>query len=173
MGRKKPEVDVRQLVLHEAGYKCANPACRGIITLDIHHIVRVADEGKNHPDNLLPLCPTCHALHHAGHIPQASVRAWKMLLLAMNSAFDRPSVDLLLVIHKLGSLQVSGDTVATYSSLIVSGLLRRDCFSIGNFANSFSKYGLYLTDKGRAFVEAWIAGDQRTAIEQLPEPPSQ
>src|SRR6478752_867236 len=94
--RKKLDLHARRLVLHEAGYKCANPVCRNIITLDIHHIVYVSKSGSNAPENLLPLCGHCHDMHHAGEIPSEAIRTWKMLLLALNEAFDRRSVDILL-----------------------------------------------------------------------------
>jgi 5-methylcytosine-specific restriction endonuclease McrA len=87
--RTKIPSDIRQLVLHEAGYHCANPNCRTVLTLDIHHIEYVSQEGSNEPSNLLPLCPNCHALHHSGVISLNSVRTWKMLLLALNEAFDK------------------------------------------------------------------------------------
>ena len=74
--RKKIPADCRQLVLHEAGYRCANPTCRTILTLDIHHLEYVSDDGGNDPANLLPLCPNCHGLHHSGVIPRESIRAW-------------------------------------------------------------------------------------------------
>src|SRR6266567_2983044 len=94
--RKKPHVDAIRLVLHEAGYRCANPACRTILTIDIHHMEYVAEGGSNEPENLLPLCPNCHSLHHRKDIPRESIRAWKMILLAFNDGFDRKSVNLLL-----------------------------------------------------------------------------
>lgn len=98
--RKSLHVDTRQIILHEAGYKCANPTCRHILTLDVHHLDRVSDGGPDDPANLVALCPNCHALHHRGEIPATSLRAWKMLLLAMNEAFDARTVDLLLAIAK-------------------------------------------------------------------------
>ena len=70
----------RQAVLLEAGYKCANPVCRHILTLELHHIVWVKDDGANDLDNLLALCPNCHSLHTAGHIPASAILAWKSLL---------------------------------------------------------------------------------------------
>ena len=56
-------VTKRQLVLLEAGYKCANPSCRHILTLELHHIVWVKDGGGNDLENLLALCPNCYSLH--------------------------------------------------------------------------------------------------------------
>ena len=70
MSRQPIPRSTRELVLLEAGYKCANPVCRHILTLELHHIVWVSHGGGNNLDNLLALCPNCHALHSAGHIPE-------------------------------------------------------------------------------------------------------
>lgn len=96
------KTSVRTRVLHEAGYKCSNPRCRYRITLDVHHVYYVSEGGSDDPANLLPLCPTCHAEHHMGRIPTESLRAWKVLLLAINEAFDRRSVDVLITVYSLG-----------------------------------------------------------------------
>jgi len=85
----------------EAGYKCANPTCRNVITLEIHHIQYVCGGGGDDPSNLLPLCPYCHAMHHQGHIPVEAIRTWKSLLLALNNALDRRSLDLLLYLREM------------------------------------------------------------------------
>ena len=91
--RKAIALDIERQVLHESGYKCGNPTCHRILTLDIHHIVEVGVGGPNDLHNLLALCPNCHALHHRQKvIPIESIRAWKMLLLAINEAYDRRSV---------------------------------------------------------------------------------
>src|SRR5947209_2578255 len=87
---------VRQQVLMEAGYKCGNPACRNILTLELHHILWVKDDGGDEPSNLLALCGYCHDQHTHGHIPHAAIRHWKGMLLALNHAFDLASMDLLL-----------------------------------------------------------------------------
>jgi 5-methylcytosine-specific restriction endonuclease McrA len=91
--RKRIPIEVKQLVLHEGGYKCANPSCRTILTLDIHHLVPVSEGGPNTPENLLALCPNCHSLYHNETIPAQSIKAWKMILLSLNEAFDKRSVD--------------------------------------------------------------------------------
>lgn len=158
--RKKVPIDVQRLVLHEAGYLCGNPSCRTIITLDIHHIVQVSDDGPNEPQNLLALCPNCHALHHRGEIPIESIRAWKMLLLALNEAFDRRSIDILLALDAVGPVETSGDTVFAYcAGLIAAGYIQFRAF--GHICT------YTMTNKGRQLVEAWKAGDQDLAIRQL------
>ena len=106
--RKRIPDPVRNLVLLEAGYKCANPTCRHILTLELHHIVRVKDGGANNPESLLALCPNCHSLHTQGHIPAHAIRTWKSLLLALNSA-NHVTADLLLMLAADEERVASGD----------------------------------------------------------------
>jgi hypothetical protein len=40
-------------MLIEAGYRCAVPTCRTILTLELHHIDPVREDGMNVPDNLI------------------------------------------------------------------------------------------------------------------------
>jgi hypothetical protein len=161
------KLSVRQLVLHEAGYKCANPYCRYPLTLDVHHLHYVSEGGSGDADNLLPLCPTCHTEHHRGSVPIESLRAWKMLMLAINEAFDRRSVDLLLTIERLGKItRISGDGIVDYAPLVASGLVDigevwvQEGVSIG----ATQTYQATLTEKGKLFIEGWKKGDQRAAI---------
>src|SRR5688572_3859413 len=93
---------VRDEVLREAGYKCAVPTCRNVITLQLHHMHWVKKGGGNSATNLLALCGHCHDLHTAGHIPDSAIRYWKGMLHALNAAFDRESMDLLLYLHLRG-----------------------------------------------------------------------
>lgn len=159
--RKKLPLDVKKQVLHLAGYKCGNPVCRTVITLDIHHMVAGANGGVDDPDNLLALCPNCHALFHRGEILPESIRAWKMLLLAINEAFDRKSVDLLLALDHLGSVRLSGDGLLLCASLIGGGLVKQSPRSTGT---AFPLYEVELSERGKAFVNAWKSGDQNAAV---------
>ncbi|MFB6177259.1 MAG: HNH endonuclease, partial [Halobaculum sp.] len=34
--------------------------------LEVHHLHRLSDDGPDHPDNVIALCPTCHARVHHG-----------------------------------------------------------------------------------------------------------
>jgi hypothetical protein len=167
--RKALPLEVRNLVLHEAGYKCANPACRGILTLDIHHLDYVSSGGGDSADNLLALCPTCHALHHKGHIPIESIRTWKMLLLSLNEGFDKRSIDMLLALHQIGCLNVSGEGVLACSSLIASGLARQ-FMNMDSLLGGDISYSLELTAKGQRLVEAWKQGNQAAALNATNSP---
>ena len=188
MARRKVPDSIRQTVLIEAGYRCGVPRCRNILALDLHHIVQVSEGGGNAPDNLLPLCGFCHDLYHRGEITRNAIRYWKGILVALNRAFDHQTIDDLLFLHKVhGSrqylsrwLDLSADGVLKYSRLIGAGLatftivVYRDDggenfydywayapdTSPSSYEISNGKYRVYLTDKGRMLVEAWISGDK-------------
>jgi len=172
MNRKRRQIPIatKSLVLHEAGYRCANPTCRNPLTLDVHHIVYHSEDGSDTPENLIAICPYCHSLHHSGHIPLASLRAWKLLLLALNEGYDRKAIDLLLALHKLERVIASGDAVLNYSGLIASGLV-----SVTTQGSSRSRYGMApdfryeikLSEKGLFMVEAWKKGDQNEVMKAL------
>ena len=179
--RKAIRLDVKLLVLHEAGYKCGNPVCRHVLTLDIHHLTYVSNEGQDTPDNLLPLCPNCHALHHKGEIPEASVRAWKMLLLALNEAFDRRSVDILLALDKKGQIKrLTGDGVIKLAPLMAAGMVKigessheiTGSFALQSFNQHEQMYVAELSDKGKLLVDGWKKGDQAAAVGFVPSIPS-
>jgi len=173
----KVKLSVRQLVLHESGYKCSNPACRHPLTLDVHHLYYSSEGGSDSADNLLPLCGNCHDEHHVGKIPTESLRAWKMLLLAMNAAFDRRSIDILLVLAQSNFIDwVTGDGVPNYAALAASNFITiaqppHQTFRAGGGGNQMQLLDrISLSEKGRLFVEHWKKGDQRAAIELIPLP---
>lgn len=155
-------MDVRQQVLHEAGYRCANPACRTLLTLEIHHLDPVSEGGSNTVDNLLALCPNCHTLHHRRVIPMTSLKAWKLLLLSLNEGFDRISIDVLLAMQQIKNLRVSGDGFVHIAGLLTGGYVR--LAMVGHPAGGTTQLGLRLTEKGQTFIEAWKAGDQQAAV---------
>lgn len=94
--RRKPVPgDVRLAVLTESGFRCGVPACRGIFPIEIHHLVPVRDGGDNDPNNLLPLCPNCHAHHECGTITRSALDGYKSILVALNQAFDQESITML------------------------------------------------------------------------------
>ena len=166
--RKKLPDSVRAAVLHEAGYMCANPRCRTIITLEIHHIEYMSESGGDVPENLLPLCPNCHSLHHMKKITRESIRTWKFLLLALNEAFDRRSVELLLALDRIGMTTCSGDGLVWFAALLASGFVKSQTICGLVNAPNFGKHEIKLSEKGRIFVDAWKRGDQEVAVRGLP-----
>ncbi len=162
-GRTAIPVAVRRDVLMEAGYRCAVPTCRTILTIDIHHIIHVSKGGGNEVSNLIALCPTCHALHHKGVISGEAIRSWKGILMAMNHAFDRESIEHLFFLRRVPDEQplVSGDGVLKFSALIGAGLAS---FDLKMQNGPLLLYGVRLTPKGAALLSAWEEGE-RSALE--------
>ena len=180
--RRKVGDDLRALLLTQTGYKCGNPNCRGIITLEIHHIIQVVDGGGNELENLLPLCPTCHALHHAGHIPQEAIIAWKTLLDSLNNP-SRNLLDLLILLYKepehgkprsgvtIGEINApqdsgvpfifSGDSLPLIAGPINSGLLEiyDRTHNVNVYGGASPNFKIRLTKKGNRLIGCWLSGD--------------
>lgn len=177
--RKDIPATIKHQILMEAGYKCGNPACRNVITLHLHHIVWVTAGGPDESSNLLALCPYCHAMHHAGHIPSEAIRHWKGMLHALNSAFSRESMDLLIFLNKesFEKIWYSGDAVLRFAGLIAAGLVEiceaREAgglsYSNGSVVHPPSTaLRVQLSQRGKMLVDAWIKGDEgqyRRALE--------
>jgi hypothetical protein len=154
-------------VLTEAGYRCAVPTCRQILALDIHHIVEVSEGGDNNPQNLLPLCPTCHALFHRGTIARDAIYAWKAMIVSLSHAFDTQAIDDLLFLANPAvteHLQVSGDGVIKFSRLIGAGLAAFDLYMRNG---PIVLYRVGLTEKGAQLIRAWQSGNRQALAELM------
>ena len=171
--RKKIGSDIRIQVLTEAGYRCAVPTCRTILTLNLHHIVHVEEKGGNDLSNLIALCANCHGLYHQGNIKRESIRVWKGMLVSIGQGFDKNAIDCLLFLDSFSKEEspiISGDTVMKYSKLIASGLIKYKLRYQREMRTGFKEilserpllgYTLSLTPKGKMVVSAWKKGDQR------------
>lgn len=145
----------------------------------------VSEGGDNSPSNLLALCPNCHHLHHKSHIPSDSIRAWKMLQLTLNEAFDKNSIDILLALDYIGGVIITGDGLLNCSALIASNLIyvtdnwigtekQKEPSALGLSLGSgwrdvdrplsIGQYRISLTKKGQSFVTAWKNGNQSDAV---------
>jgi hypothetical protein len=130
---------------------------------------QVSEGGGNEPSNLLCLCARCHSDHHAGRIPDRSLRTWKHLLLTLNAAYDRASIDTLLALHKVGELGISGDALLTRAGLVASGLIEIGTHVVARTTGigSSDAVSVRLSTKGRAFVEAWLDGREGDALRSV------
>lgn len=52
------------IVAERAGYRCQACGADDVI-LELHHRLAVSEGGRDHPDNMMVLCPSCHARAHA------------------------------------------------------------------------------------------------------------
>jgi 5-methylcytosine-specific restriction protein A len=65
----------RRAVLLRSEGRCENPDCarpapdvtdRGDPILEVDHVERIADGGRDHPTQMIALCPNCHAVKTRG-----------------------------------------------------------------------------------------------------------
>lgn len=154
---------VKREVLIEAGYRCRVPTCRNLLIVDLHHIVDVAEGGGNEPGNLLPLCPTCHALYTRGQITRDAAKAWKAVLVSLNQAFDRRTIDDLIFLEGVGKSQedfvCTGDGVTRFTQLYAAGLARYVYFYGMRGGMNVDSYRVAITPKGKRLLDAWRSGD--------------
>ncbi len=88
-------------------------------------MVWVKDRGPSTALNLLTLCGHCHDMHTQGHIPASAIKYWKGMLDAMNYAFSKESMDLLLFLYDRGKEPhlYTADGVLRFSGLFATGLV--------------------------------------------------
>ncbi|MFI6695360.1 HNH endonuclease [Streptomyces sp. NPDC050433] len=67
--------DARRAVLMRSQGRCENPACGGQpgdltddgqAILEVDHVERIAEGGRDHPAQMVALCPNCHAMKERG-----------------------------------------------------------------------------------------------------------
>ncbi|MET8080582.1 HNH endonuclease signature motif containing protein [Streptomyces sp. NPDC005303] len=67
--------DARRAVLVRAQGRCENPTCGGQpadvtddgqAILEVDHVERIAEGGRDHPSQMVALCPNCHAMKERG-----------------------------------------------------------------------------------------------------------
>lgn len=153
-------------ILTEAGYRCAVPTCRNILAIDLHHMLEVSEGGGNDANNLLALCPTCHALFHRGVITRDSIYAWKSMLMTLNRAFDTEAIDQLLFLLRLKpkELLISGDGVLRFARLVAAELVT---FKQSVRNGRLVSYEVTLTNRGRQIINAWLVGNSEQLAQAL------
>ncbi|MFG2976005.1 HNH endonuclease [Streptomyces sp. NPDC048331] len=65
----------KEAVLERCGGRCESPECSGMPTdvtdtgkpiLEVDHVRPIAEEGRDHPEQMVALCPNCHAVKTRG-----------------------------------------------------------------------------------------------------------
>jgi hypothetical protein len=157
--RKLPAAIVHAVHL-EAGFQCARPQCRILLVLDCHHIAWVKDGGGDDQSNLICLCPSCHAMYHRGIISDDAIWHWKALLVAMNHAFDRKSMDMLLTISDVPSMWYGGGELLSMSSLLQAKLIEiRDMDAASPGSAMTGRFRVETTIRGELLIDAWKSGE--------------
>src|SRR3954453_7540056 len=76
--------EVRRVVLERDGYRCRDceePSARR--ELDVHHLIRRADGGRDEASNCITLCDGCHAERHPNlqvSLARRTIERWALRL---------------------------------------------------------------------------------------------
>jgi hypothetical protein len=148
-------------MLQATGFRCPNPACRLPLTPSAHHPVSLDAAGNSQT----ALCARCFTLHTAGAIDQAAVRGWHELLASLVAGYGTHAPDLLLALHGIGDITVSGEGFLPLAGLYASGLvdIKKRVYGAATGTGS-DTFKLALSDAGTRFVQGWIAGDAQQAL---------
>ena len=86
-----------------------------------------------------------------------------MILLTLNHGFDRRSLDLLLFLDRLNepNFYITPDGLLEFASLVASRLVDAEKLS------PYPNWRVFLSEKGKLFIEGWRSGDERGALESL------
>ncbi len=83
MTSSRPNIpaELKRSVLFESGHRCAIHTCKQTTT-EIHHIIPYEKCRAHEFNNLIALCPNCHARVHKGEIDTKSLKLYKKYLSA-------------------------------------------------------------------------------------------
>jgi hypothetical protein len=84
-------------------------------------------------------------------------------LISLNQGFDKHSLDLLLFLHRLNepNFYVTTDGLLEFASLVAAGLVDAEHPAF------YPNWRVYLSQRGRLFVEAWQNGNERAALNAM------
>jgi hypothetical protein len=160
-GRDAIPAAVRRDILVEAGHRCAIPTCRQT-PVEIAHIVPWAQSHKHTFDNLIALCPTCHARYDAprSEIDRLAMRQYKSNLSVLNQRYgdlERRVLQRFADDPELEIIEVLGNMEILLMFLIRDGLLDALPLKGAMFVTSgMLEQQFRITAKGRDFVSKWL-----------------
>lgn len=150
--------DLRRRVLVEAGHRCAIPTCR-YIDVEVHHIVPWAKAKRHSYDNLIALCPNCHARAGKGDIDRKSLRLYKANLRFAHDKYSQVEMDVLFDLYHKPKNQ--GGMWPPFNNILLLRIIESGFIEIHKPKGSISIGGMQaspnvitITDEGRAFIDS-------------------
>lgn len=156
--RRSIPAPLKRSILVEAGHRCAIPTCRHI-NVEVHHIIPWKQCQEHDYDNLIALCPNCHARADRGDIDRPSLRLYKRNLQFMHDKFSNYEIDILFRVFKLSedhALDWPPFLDILINRILDAKLVRiieRPSRSVSTRSMQISPNHLVITDEGRRFVE--------------------
>ena len=158
MSRPHIPEKLKRRVLIEAGHRCAIPKCR-YPDVVIHHIIPWAKCKEHKYENLIALCPNCHARADKGEIDRKSLRIYKVNLCYAHDKFSQLEVDILFLLYKEpgnSSLQFPSFMIILINRILDTEYIgvKRPQSSVEILGMNMSPVYLFLTNKGREYIDS-------------------
>jgi hypothetical protein len=152
---------LKRRILVEAGHRCAIPTCRNPIT-EIAHIVPYHEVQKHEYENLIALCPTCHARADRGEIDRKSLKIYKRILQRLTDRYERFELLVLDELRLNRPVIMAGSMILLIKNLLDEQLVMLN-ENIGGGTITIqgipSNVQVLLTSKGRTFIDEWISAN--------------
>jgi hypothetical protein len=169
MERDHIPLKVQRAVLVEAGHRCAISTCRATTT-EFAHIIPWATSKDNSFENLIALCPNCHARYdQKKEIDQLSIKMYKQNLSILNhryGEFERRLFEILantgervFVVGAGGDISVANAVKdGFFENKHVKGLDIEIVGSNGYRKNFPMSFTFWVTDAGVEFIKRYALG---------------
>ncbi|MEU3222612.1 HNH endonuclease signature motif containing protein [Streptomyces sp. NPDC006976] len=190
MAKARPKIpaELKRQVLLEAGHQCAIPTCKKT-PVEIAHIVPWSRVKSHKFENLIALCPACHARYdRTKEIDRKSIRQYKVNLGILNQRYTDTERQLMMALLEMlrkmnkdfqrrgwppyrlcepglvgdSSLRISADMWWVVSNLLEDGLIELRQEGKEELTEGEWLRGaqmILITEKGREFLEHWVNAD--------------
>jgi len=158
----------RQLKV-EAGHRCAIPTCRQT-PVELAHIVPWSQVREHTFENMITLCPTCHARFDRGEIDRTAMRQYKANLTVIASRYgdlERRVLTIFAENPNAEEVSVPGHLHILMSYMVVDGLVVlqpvKTSLAIKVDGEDITLYPplIYrITPKGKEFVQKWLSAQE-------------
>lgn len=169
MNRDIVPANIKRAVLVEAGHRCAIPTCRATTT-EIAHIVPWSESHDNSFENLIAICPNCHArFDQKKEIDRLAIKMYKHNLGILNNRYGEFERRLFEVLAKTGErvfvLGAAGDLLVAnavkdgfFEDKHVNGM-NFDIKNSDGYSKSFPmSFTYWVTDVGVEFIRNFSSG---------------
>jgi len=150
--------ELKRKILVEAGHRCAIPTCRSI-QVEIHHIIPWDKCQEHKYENLIALCPNCHARADREEIDRKSLLMYKNNLRFLYDKFTTFEIDILFELKKIPEgkmMQFPPYLILLIKRIIESGFVKWIQTPAGVMIGGMKSNPDYIqiTSLGREFVES-------------------
>lgn len=152
-------VDLKRQLLVECGHRCAIPTCRQV-PVEFAHIEPWETVRAHEYENMICLCPTCHARRHQGDIDKKSLVIYKRNLAILNGRYSSLEMRLLHYFARnpiATTIRLSIGMEILIMYLLHDGILRSTGRTSCIFVNGEPTDRTYeITPTGRELITKWL-----------------